>query len=251
MTEQYESPLAGSGVDLDVLTANERSSVLVVDDEQDTIALLKTILRMAGFNVLGAMDGAEALKKMTSHNPDIVLLDLMMPGMDGWETYKHLRTISETPVIIVSAKSTNEDVVDGLQRGADDYVTKPFHKGELVARVESVLRRTRKPKEISRLVFPEINLTIDLKTQEVFLVETSIHLTAKEFAVLSNLGKHAPAIVSYETIVKNVWGEDTAEAHRRLKYLVYLIRRKFQTVLPDAELIHTVDRFGYKLQTEN
>jgi DNA-binding response OmpR family regulator len=249
-TEYYPRPNGGTGIDLDEIDT-ERQRVLVVEDEPDTVFLLKQILRIAGFNVMSAMSGQEALKKIVEHKPDLVLLDLMMPEMDGWETLNHLRQMTDVPVIIVSAVSAKNDVVRGLVNGVDDYVTKPFYNAEVVARVKAVLRRSGKPQEVSRLVFPQVDLVVDLLAQEVTFRGHELRLTPKEFSVLSVLAKHAPAIVSYQTISQAVWGEDSNDVRKRTKYLVYLLRRKFESIEEGSNLILNVDRLGYKLQTES
>jgi DNA-binding response OmpR family regulator len=223
----------------------------VVEDELDTVFLLKQILRMAGFNVLSATTGREALLKAAEQEPDLVLLDLMMPEMDGWEILDHLRQmIDKVPVIIVSARGNKDDVIKGLQAGADDYISKPFHNAELSERVKAVLRRASKPRELSHLVFPDIEMELDLNMQEVTIKDQSMRLTPKEFDILSLLAKHSPAIVSYESIADNVWGEDSPEIRRRIKYLIYLLRRKFESIKANPDLILNIDRLGYKLQTE-
>jgi DNA-binding response OmpR family regulator len=247
--EFYQRPAGGTGIDLDEIDA-ERQRVLVVEDEPDTVFLLKQILRIAGFNVMSAMSGQDALKKVVEHKPDLVLLDLMMPEMDGWETLNHLRQMTDVPVIIVSAVSGKNEVVKGLVSGVDDYVTKPFYNAEVVARVKAVLRRSGKPQEVSRLVFPQVDLVVDLLAQEVTFKGHEVRLTPKEFSVLSVLSKHAPAIVSYQSISQAVWGEDSNDVRKRTKYLVYLLRRKFETIEEGSNLILNVDRLGYKLQTE-
>jgi DNA-binding response OmpR family regulator len=239
------------GLDLDEIDSQERQRVLVVEDEMDTIFLLKQILRIAGFNVLSAASGQEAISKMMEYQPDLVLLDLMMPEMDGWETMDHMRKmVTSVPIIIVSALGNKEDVVKGLRGGADDYIPKPFYNAEVTERVKSVLRRSGKPRELSRLVFPQIDLVVDFPMQQAVISGQSVRLTPKEFAVLSLLAKHAPAIVSYETVANSVWGDDNPDVRRRIKYLVYLLRRKFEAVQPDLDLIQNIDRLGYKLQTE-
>ncbi len=184
------------------------------------------------------------------HKPDLVLLDIMMPEMDGWEILNHLRQMTDVPVIVISALASKNEIVKGLSNGVDDYVTKPFYNAEVVARVKAVLRRSGKPQEVSRLVFPQVNLIVDLMSQEVTLNSKEIRLTPKEFSVLSVLAKHAPAIVSYQTISQAVWGEDSSDVRKRTKYLVYLLRRKFEKAEPGSNLILNVDRLGYKLQTE-
>jgi DNA-binding response OmpR family regulator len=250
MTEETNlSPNAASGVDLDEVYASERHSVLVVEDEPDTVMLLKHILRSAGFNVMGAMSGSEAIKKCAEIKPDLILLDLMMPDMDGWETYRYLRQMGDVPVIVISAVGNKEDIVKALRLGIDDYLTKPFFNAEVVARAQAVLRRYGKTEDVSRLVFPDVDLVIDFQTQKVTLRDQSVQLTNKEFAVLAVLARNAPEVVNYQTIAQQVWGMDTPDVRKRIKYLVYIIRRKFQSLDHSRELISNVDRLGYRMNT--
>lgn len=237
------------GVDLDRMS-EERPRLLIVEDDLDTTYLLKHILRVGGYNVLSASSGKEALRKTAEVKPNLVLLDLMMSEMDGWETLVHLRKMSDVPVIIISALGAKEDVVKGLHEGVDDYITKPFYNAEVVARVKAVLRRTSNPADITCLVYPAVQLSIDLVNQEVTYKDKVIELTPKEFAVLASLAKAAPSVVTYQTIAMNVWGIDSEETYRRIKYLVYLLRQKFYTIHPDNDLLINVDRLGYKLRTE-
>jgi DNA-binding response OmpR family regulator len=238
------------GRDLDEMSSTDRQKVLVVEDEPDTVLLLKNILRLAGFDVLSSPNGRDALRKYKDLSPDIILLDLMMPEMDGWETLRYLREMSDVPVIIISAIGSKEDIVKALKTGVDDYLTKPFFNAEVVARIQAVMRRAGKQHPMTRLVFPRVNLTIDLTAQEVTYQGQLIHLTPKEFAVLSVLARQAPAIVGYTKISTAVWGEDTEEARKRTKYLIYLLRRKFESISTEFDLIQNIDRLGYKLQTE-
>jgi DNA-binding response OmpR family regulator len=238
------------GRDLDEMSSTDRQKVLVVEDEPDTVLLLKNILRLAGFDVLSSPNGRDALRKYKDLSPDIILLDLMMPDMDGWETLRYLREMSDVPVIIISAIGSKDDIVKALKTGVDDYLTKPFFNAEVVARIQAVMRRAGKQHPMTRLVFPRVNLTIDLTAQEVTYNGQLIHLTPKEFAVLSVLARQAPAIVGYTKISTAVWGEDTEEARKRTKYLIYLLRRKFESISTEFDLIQNIDRLGYKLQTE-
>lgn len=245
----YAQAAPSVGLDLDEAETSERQLLLVVEDDPDTIYLLKQILRIAGFNVMSAMSGQDALKKIVEFEPNLVLLDLMLPEMDGWEIYSYLRQMTNVPVVIVSALGNKEEIVKGLHRGADDYITKPFHNAEVVERVRAVLRRSGKVQEVNRLVFPSINLTVDFMNQQVTLNSIQLDLTPKEFAVLAVLAKHAPGITRYETIAQHVWHTDSAEARNRTKYLIYLLRRKLEEAAPDSNLIVNLDRRGYKLQT--
>ncbi len=248
-TEHTENMTSQTGVDLDEVYASERRMVMVVEDEPDTVLLLKHILRGAGFNVMGAMNGTEALKKCAESKPDLILLDLMMPDMDGWETYRYLRQITDVPVIVISALANKEEMVKMLRLGVDDYITKPFYNAEVVARAQAVLRRYGKMEEASRLVFPQIDLVIDFQTQKVTLKGQSVQLTNKEFAVLGVMARTAPDVVNYQSIAQQVWGMDTPDVRKRIKYLVYIIRRKFQSLDESYELIINVDRLGYKLNS--
>ena len=237
-------------IDLDQIEASERQTILVVEDDLDSIYLLKQILRLAGFNVMSSTNGREAVKKVADYPVDLVLLDIMMPEMNGWEVLDEMRKIKNIPVIVISALGTKEDIVNGLHRGVDDYISKPFYNSEVSERVKAVLRRAHKPQELSKLVFQDINLIVDLFSQEVILHDEKVRLTPKEFAVLSLLAKNAPAVVSYDVIGQAVWGEDSPEVRRRTKYLIYLLRRKFERVNSGKNFILNFDRLGYKLQTD-
>jgi DNA-binding response OmpR family regulator len=241
---------AGVGADLDEVYASNRKRVLVIEDEPDTVLLLKHILRSAGYNVLGAYSGQEALKKFSEVKPNLVLLDLMMPGMDGWETYRFLRQMSDVPVMVISAVSSKDEVVRALRSGIDDYLTKPFINAEVVARVEAILRRTQGTNaEVDRLLFPEVDLIVDFRTQEIIHCNQRVQLTGREFSIMALLARAAPSIVAYHDIAVDIWEEDSAEARNRIKYLVHLLRRKFQRLQGKPDFIENVDRLGYKLRT--
>src|SRR3990172_11324705 len=154
--------LQASGLDLDAVQEQEgQRVVLVVEDDPDTLDLLKLTLRRAGMNVVGAMDGKQAIRKWMETNPNIVLLDLLLPEMDGWETLSQLRAITDAPIIILSALTQKEHVVRGLKQGADDYVAKPLSGAEVVARVEAALRRAGPKSPVSKLALPENGLSMD------------------------------------------------------------------------------------------
>ncbi len=236
------------GLDLDAVQELESQRVvLVVEDDPDTLDLLKLTLRRAGMNVVGAMDGKQAIRKWMDTNPNIVVLDLMMPEMDGWETLSQLRAITDAPIIILSALSQKESVVRGLNEGADDYISKPFLGDEVVARIEAAMRRAGPREPISNLVFPDQGLSIDLKTHQVALREKLIDLTPREFAVLEVLAKQHPKPVSYKTLAKDVWGEDNDKIRERIKWIVYLLRQKIEKNPSKPELILNKTRFGYQL----
>ena len=182
-------------------------------------------------------------------NPSLIVLDLMMPGMDGWETYEAVHQLTDTPIMVISALGQTENIVKALNLGMDDYITKPFNPAEVIARSQALLRRVGKQKEINRIGFPEVDLVLDLETQEIFYSGQRIQLTGKMFEVLVLLAKGSPSVVSYVDIAMQIWGEDTTPVRNRLKYLVYLLRQEFDKVDNRRELIKNVDRLGYKLIT--
>jgi DNA-binding response OmpR family regulator len=238
------------GVDLDQVVLKERPRILVVDDEADTVVLLKHVLIRDGFDVSGALGGREALAKIADVKPSCVLLDLMMPDMDGWETFAQLRQLADLPVIVISALAQSDVIVKALQSGADDFITKPFEHAEVSARINAVLRRTGQPKIINRLGFADIQLVIDLETQEITFKGKRIQLTGKMFEVLALLAKNAPRVTPYDDLLMAIWGENSNSARNRLKYLVYLLRNEFSRIDRDQDIIENIDRLGYKLKTD-
>ena len=240
------------GIDLDELpSSTKRGRVLIIDDDPDMVQLLKLTVRAAGMDVTGALDASDALAKCLRYPPDILLLDLMMPEVDGWETLKRLRKITDAPVVVVSAKTDKDEVVEGLDSGADDYITKPFYPPELVSRVKAVLRRAGPSQHVSVLNFPGIQLTLDLTTWQTEIRGRSVDLSAKEFSVLSTLARNAPKPVRYETIATEAWGEYQPKMRNRIKWIVHNIRRKLGEESSPVKLIENRVGFGYQLNTGN
>lgn len=239
-----------SGVDLDQLEVKDRPRVLVIDDEPDTVILLKHIFLREGFDVSGAFSGKDAISKIPEIKPSLILLDLMMPEMDGWETFQNIQSLTDIPVIVISALGQTDSVVKALKMGVDDYISKPFDHTEVIARSQAVLRRAGPKKAVNRLGFPDIDLIVDLETQEIYYKGQRIQLTGKMFEVLVMLAHGAPHLVSYKDIAMEIWGENNTSIRNRLKYLVYLLRQEFSRVDPETEVIKNVDRLGYKLLTE-
>jgi DNA-binding response OmpR family regulator len=239
-----------SGVDLDQLQTKDRPRVLVIDDEPDTVLLLKHIFQREGFDVSGAYSGKEALVKLGEVNPSLILLDVMMPEMDGWATFEQLHKLTTVPVIVISALGQTENVVKALQMGVDDYVTKPFNSSEVIARSQAVLRRAGSQKDVKRMVFPDVELVVDLDTQEIYYKNKHIQLTGKMYEVLLMLARGAPRVVTYNDLTMQIWGETNLPVRNRLKYLVYLLRQELEKVDSEHPIIKNVDRLGYKLLTE-
>jgi two-component system KDP operon response regulator KdpE len=247
-TEYHDGVASQKGMDLDTLQSRPSARrALIVDDDPDTVDLIKIIFRNAGMDVVGAFSGKEALQKCSDAIPSVILLDLMMPDMDGWETFQSLRQLTDVPVIVVSADTKKENVVKGLNSGFDDYVTKPFFPPELVARVNTVLRRASGAAPLARRVYPEIDLTIDFETHEVQLRGEDVHLSSREFALLEVLAEKAPRLVRYEEIATKIWDSDNYKVRNRIKYLIYLLRQKIEIDPNDPQLIINREGLGYQL----
>jgi DNA-binding response OmpR family regulator len=225
------------------------NKLLVIDDEPDTILLLKGILEREGYEVTGASNGLEALQKIKLVQPALVITDMMMPQMDGWQTIQKLHEISDVPIIILSVLNQTESIVRALELGADDYITKPFDQIEIIARVESVLRRCTANSKISRIGIESIGLVLDLDTHEAFYQGKCFQLTGKMFDVLNILIQNAPKLVTYEELTKSIWGEDSVAIRNRLKYLVYLLRQQFLEGNTEPDFINNIGRLGYKIST--
>lgn len=250
-SDYQATPSAHSGVDLDAFEEQPVARrALIVDDDPDTVDLIKIIIRNAGMDVVGAFSGREALQKCAELRPSVILLDIMMPEMDGWETYSGLRRITDAPVIGVSADDKKESLVKGLNIGFDDYVTKPFFPPELVARVNTVLRRAGANAPTTVRVFPEAGISIDYESHEVTINDRSIELSPREFAILAVLTKKAPRMVRYEEIANEIWGEDNIRIRNRIKYLIYLLRQKLETDPNNPLLILNREGLGYQLNIE-
>jgi DNA-binding response OmpR family regulator len=174
---------------------------------------------------------------------------MMMPQMDGWQTIQKLHEISDIPIIILSVLNQTESIVRALELGADDYITKPFDRTEVIARIESVLRRSNGNSKISRIGIEGIGLVLDLDTREAFYQNKCFQLTGKMFDVLYILMQNAPRLVTYQELTMSIWGEDSLAIRNRLKYLVYLLRQVFLESDTEPDFINNIGRLGYKIST--
>ena len=226
-------------------------SVLAVDDDIHVLRLIHSILEVRGYQVIVAVDGETALEKFYEHIPDIVLLDIMMPGVDGLDMCRRIREFSDVPIIMVTAKGNKEDTVAALDAGADDYMAKPFSNDELIARIKAVLRRTKSRTKNQELVFRSGGLTIDFARYKVSLNGQDVHLTATEYALLAYLARNSGSIVPSQQILENVWGEEyTGEIHI-LQVTIGRLRRKLQENARNPEYILTKSGIGYMIRGKN
>ena len=222
--------------------------ILVVDDEPPIVDVLVYSLERASYEVLIARDGKEALDKARGEDPDLIILDLMLPYLDGLEVCRALRRERDVPIIMLTARDSEVDRVVGLELGADDYVVKPFSVRELVARVGSVLRRAapRGP-EASTEPVRVGNLTVDVARHEASWQGTEVTLTALEFELLHALAQHAGQVLSREQLLGLVWGYDYYGDLRVVDAAIKRLRSKLHQVAPEDDPILTVRGVGYKL----
>jgi len=225
-----------------------KKKIMVVDDEQTLVKALSFALEKEGFMVSPAYNGEEALQKWKENRFDLVILDLMMPGMDGYEVCRRLRQESNIPIIMLTARAEDIDKIQGLELGADDYVTKPFNPRELIARIKSVLRRSQR--EISGAI--EVSdLKIDLVRHRVTLKGKQVELTSKEFALLSLMARNAGHVFSREQLLQQVWGYDFLGDPRTVDVHIRHLREKIEPDPSRPTYIITVWGAGYKLQEED
>jgi two-component system alkaline phosphatase synthesis response regulator PhoP len=226
------------------------STVLVVDDEQRLRDLVRGYLEHAGFSVLAAADGQAALELARQHAPEVVVLDLMLPGLDGLEVCRRLRTFSDAYVIMLTAKAEEIDRIVGLEVGADDYVTKPFSPRELIARVRAVLRRPRRgvPPTTADIPHPQRfgDLVIDQERHEVTLLGQPIGLTALEYALLTTLAAHPGRVFTRDQLLEQVWGIDYFGDDHVVDVHIANVRKKLGDEPSAPTYIETVRGVGYR-----
>lgn len=235
------------GFDLDNAFAPTRPRVLVIDDDEAYLDLMKIMLRKAGFDVASACDHQTALDKCKEIKPDVILLDLMMPEVDGWELYHLLRGISDAPIIMVTASANRENAVRSLGMGMADYISKPFYNPEIVARIKKVLQITNRDTVASEKVFPKIHLRINYMTRQVWIRGKEIHLQPREYDLLLALAAEAPRSVSYRTLTERFWGQDTPKNRNHLKTIVFALRQSLEENPSAPTLIVNYRGLGYQL----
>jgi DNA-binding response OmpR family regulator len=222
--------------------------VLVVDDEKRILNFLISKLKFTGYEVHTAGTGVEALEMVRTKNPNLVVLDVMMPRMDGFETLKKLRSFSSVPVIILSARGANEDKIKGLGLGADDYLAKPFNPNELVARIEAVKRRLTTDESQKTLAqFSLGDLMIDFEKRLVFLKGAEVPLTRIEWLLVSELARNAGSLVPYGDILTRVWGPEYRNDVQILRTWISRLRNKIDADPEHLTLIRTIPKTGYMM----
>jgi two-component system, OmpR family, alkaline phosphatase synthesis response regulator PhoP len=218
-------------------------TILVVDDERHIVDLLRLYLEKEGFAVVAAHDGEEALALHDRHQPDLVVLDLMLPKLGGYEVCREMRRRGDTPILMLSARSDDVDAIVGLELGADDYVTKPFNPRALVARVKAILRRTQATSRGGRPI--EVgDLRIDPRRREASVGDRRLELRAREFDLLSALARDPGVVLTRDALLEDVWGTDFPGETRTVDVHVAEVRKKLAT---DGPQIETIRGLGYRL----
>jgi len=228
--------------------ATQQKTILVVEDEKDILQLVKLYLEKERFRVVTAMTGLDGLKQVAEEHPDLVVLDLMLPEMNGLDVCKRIRAKTETamlPIIMLTAKAEESDTVIGLELGADDYVTKPFSPKALTARVKALLRRMERTPAASTGQYHYGPLTMDLGRHEVRLGQDEVPLTAKEFGLLEHLLQHPGRVLTRDVLLNTVWGYDYFGTTRTVDVHIRRLKQKLP-LLEDA--IVSVKSLGYKLK---
>lgn len=228
-----------------------RERVLIVDDDPDIRRILELYLEKEGFDIASATEGQEAINQIDEFKPDLIILDIMMPGLDGYETCQGIREKTDAPILFLSAKEDDLDKILGLRIGGDDYITKPFSPGVLVARIKAHLRRNRLSgikkenlAERSLIQFP--GLSIDLESCIVRVKGVPIALPAKEYQLLCLLGRNVEKVFSVEQLFQHIWGENSLGDNRTVMVHISNLRKKIEPDPTKPMYILTVRGIGYK-----
>jgi DNA-binding response OmpR family regulator len=222
------------------------ATILVLEDDEGLSCLLSTQLRDEGYQVLLAGDGVQGLRLMHEHQPDLVLLDVMMPLMDGWETCRRIREVSAVPIIMLTCRTAERDIVRGLELGADDYVVKPYRRSELLARIQAVLRRRGSPLTDRSIVRIDERLAFDRTRYQVLVDGRAVDLSATEYKLLSCFVDNANHTLAHQSLLTQVWGWEYAEEIDYLKVYVHHLRQKIEHDPKNPCYILTKRGIGYR-----
>ena len=228
-----------------------KDRVLVIEDDKSIRNFMKTILEANNYEVIMAVNGAEAYSMITSQCPDVVILDLGLPDMDGMKILKSVREWSGMPILVVSARSHERDKVEALDLGADDYITKPFGTSELLARLRTAIRHARvsylTPEGMQTGTFRSGDLVIDYDKHLVYVGEQDAGLTQNEYKIVSLLGKYAGKVLTYDFLIKEIWGPNMKNDNRILRVNMANIRRKIEHNPAQPQYIFTEVGVGYRI----
>lgn len=225
--------------------------IVIVEDEYNISSFVSAVLQANGFDTMVARNGAEAIILITSHCPDLVLLDLGLPDMDGQGIIENVRGWSNVPIIVVSARTRERDKVMALESGADDYITKPFGTSELLARIRTALRHVqlREGEQAQRQtgVFHTGDLEVDYDKRRVYVNEEDAHLTQNEYKIVALLSKYSGRVLTYDSIIKHIWGPNAKQGNQILRVNMANIRRKIEPSTAEPRYIMTEMGVGYRM----
>jgi len=242
---QVSAGLVGKPIRVQYENGMNAARVLVIDDDEDIRALVAELLGRAGMTVEEAADGRAGLRALHRSPPDVVVLDVSMPDLDGWQTLERIRDLSEVPVLMLTARGAELERVRGLQAGADDYVVKPFGRQELLARVQALLRRAGSRGANGQETYADERLSIDFAQRAVTFEGREVALTPLEFKLLSAFVRHPRQVLSRDQLLELVWGDAYGVSGDQVKLYVGYLRRKLDPEDPTAVPIETVRGFGY------
>lgn len=232
-----------------VKKGEKMQKILIVDDEETIVQLIDYNLKNAGFLTITAGNGNDAVSLAKEKKPELIILDVMLPGIDGFDVLKAVRKFSNVPVLMLTARTEEFDRVLGLELGADDYLTKPFSTRELIARVKAILRRTSvEPKEEQIKLIKAGSLTVDEESHKVFVNDTEIQLTAKEYELIKLLVKNKGRVFSRDKLLEQLWGYDYFGDTRTVDVHIRHIREKLENHSGDPQCLKTVRGVGYKFE---
>jgi two-component system KDP operon response regulator KdpE len=223
--------------------------ILVIDDDADLLDLIDLVFSRAGAQVLTARDAHQGLRQFYDHRPDLVILDLMMPGINGWQACERIRELSDVPILMLTALAQDGDLVRGLNCGADDYVTKPFASQVLLARVRALLRRAERsvPGE-KPLIYDDGYLAIDLVQRRVRVRQQPAKLTPTEYSLLVYLLRHANRVLTHEQILEQIWGEECLDSTHYVHVYVHRLRQKLEQDPEQPRYLLTEPGVGYRFE---
>ena len=227
---------------------DEHLKLLIIEDDTTLNRLLVSHFRSLGYDVVATTGGAEGVRLAEEARPGLVILDIMMPGMDGWEVCRRLRESSSIPILMLTAKGAQEDVVQGFELGADDYLKKPFDLRELELRIEAILRRSGAAPGDARNVFDDGELRVDLERRLVTRQGQAVHLTPTEFRLLSHLLQQRGRVVPHEELLTEVWGPEYVQDTANLSVYVRYLREKLEAVPSEPRYICTEWGVGYRFE---
>lgn len=225
----------------------KKEDIVVVDDEKSILKLISSTLKVTGYNVYTGMDGEEALSLVEQHSPDLLLVDIKMPNLNGLEVCKRLREWSKVPIIVVSALSDANYAVEALDLGADDYLRKPFYVTELLARVRTQLRRAEdRPSQPQQSVFRSGPLCINFSRRQVSMGDSEVRLTPTEYSILEQLVQNAGKVLTHQMLLHRVWGPEYSEENEYLRVYIGRLRRKLDAGPDGPRFILTEQGVGYR-----